>query len=122
MNIDTKLNLFLLDAKRKNNICNSSVTNENMKLLNNKETKVATIITSLGSKYSSSVENNNNTSLADYDIKEKKQSMVIIKPIKKCIYTENYNDNSLFNSSMEIISELKVKKHVPVATIIETRM
>ena len=43
-----------------------------MKLLNNKEYKVATIITSLENKYSSSLINNNNISLAGYDIEEKK--------------------------------------------------
>ena len=72
MNNNIKLNSFLLDAKIKNTICNSLVTNKNTKLLNNKEKKVATVISSLRNKYSSPETNNNNTSSEDYDIKEKK--------------------------------------------------
>ena len=47
-----------------------------MKLLNNKEKKVATMIAGLGNNYSSAI-NNNDTSSADYGIEEKKQPVVI---------------------------------------------
>ena len=82
INTDTKSNLFLLDTKIKDSICSSLVTNEDLKLLNNKEKKVAAIIASLENKYSFSAINNNNTSLIDYDIEEKKQPVVITKPLK----------------------------------------
>ena len=44
-----------------------------------------------------------------------------MKPLKKCVCTKNYDDNSLFDSSMEIIGKLKVEKYIPAAIIIGTR-
>ena len=93
MNINIEFNSFLLDVKTKNSICSSSVTNRDAKSIENKEKKIATIIISLRNKYTSSTINNNDTSLADYNIKEKKQPAVITKSLKKHICTKSYNDN-----------------------------
>ena len=69
MNTNVEINSFILDAKIKDSIYSSLVSDKDTKSSNNEQKKKPTNIVSLRNKHSSSAVNNSDTSLENSDIK-----------------------------------------------------